>query len=167
VHARVPAWAEQEILARTILVERVRARLRDYAQLNTIVDGVEFSDVQIEQALLYALEEYNNSPPLIGRRSIRLHPHPALLMNGAIASLLMDASLFYARNDISYSAGTIQVGFPQAQTYFNMGERMMTQFKQDVVNRKTAENVDAASTLQVVTSDYHDIHSLNVRSLAP
>jgi hypothetical protein len=88
-----------------------------------------------------------------------------LIQDGAIARLILDAALFYARSDVNYAAGSINVGFSQAQNYDSMGNRMMQLFRAKVVEQKTAENVDMASSLQVVRSDYWSIHTHPASSL--
>ena len=53
----------QEDLIR--FVSEVRLYLRDYAELNRLIDGEETSDRMLAWAVIDALDDINNTPPFI------------------------------------------------------------------------------------------------------
>jgi hypothetical protein len=87
------------------LVSVVRAKLRDYPQLNRLTAGVEHSDRQIALALVESLTDWNATPPLLDAVTFSSHPSIPLLIDRAIVSLLYSLGLLQTRNQLRYSDG--------------------------------------------------------------
>jgi hypothetical protein len=86
-------------------IATVRAKMRDYPELNRLTDGKESSDREIAMALLLALDDYNNTPPLLDRATLVNFPSKSLLIDGAIIQLLESLGLLQTRNQMQYSDG--------------------------------------------------------------
>lgn len=97
-------------LAFTQMIGRTRAFLRDHAELNRLIQGVEHSDRLIAWALADTIDDWNTTPPLIGPVDIESFPSARLLMRGTVIALLESAGLLQTRNHLSFSDGGIQVG---------------------------------------------------------
>ncbi len=87
------------------LITLIRAKLRDYPELNRLVAGVESSDRQIAFAVLQCIDDWNTTPPLLGAVRLDTFPSLALLIDGAIIQLLQSVGLLQLRNHMQYSDG--------------------------------------------------------------
>lgn len=90
-------------------VQMTRAFMRDYAELNRLIQGEEHSDRLIAWAVLDALNDINSTPPLQSF-SLDSFPSPYLLLRGTVISLLESVGLLQTRNHLTFSDGGIQVG---------------------------------------------------------
>lgn len=144
-------------LSNTIMafIALVRAKMRDYPELNRLTDGVESSDRDIGLALMLALDDYNSTPPLLDTASLVNFPAKDLLVRATIVQLLESSGLLQTRNKLAYSDGQTMVQTEQPQLYM----QWWNMFKQDVENKKvrfkTAKNLNDAMGQQVgVSSEY-------------
>lgn len=110
----------------------VRAKMRDYPELNRLTDGVESSDRNIATALLLALDDFNNTPPLINASTLAEFPSVDLLVRGAIIQLIESLGLLQTRNRLPYADGQIQIQTEQPQLYM----QWWNMFKTDYENKK-------------------------------
>ena len=99
--------SNQQSLAR--FVTQVRHYMRDFPELNRLIDGVETSDRLIAWAVIDTLDDIANTPPLLGFYSIDTFPYKHLLMRGTVISILESVGLLQTRNQLSYSDGSISV----------------------------------------------------------
>src|SRR6056300_168271 len=90
-------------------VTQVRQYLRDFPELNRLIDGEESSDRMIAWAAIDALDDINNTPPLIGAYTIDSFPYRSLLLRGTVIAVLESVGLLQTRNQINYNDGGIQV----------------------------------------------------------
>jgi len=111
-------YKEKEVLLG--LIERVRMRIRDYAELNKLLDyNIESSNVFIKECIYTALEDFNVSPPLLTSFSILDFPNKTLLITGAIKYLLQGIGILTSRNALMYSDGGINVNLEKTAEYQN------------------------------------------------
>lgn len=89
---------------------QVRHFIRDYAELNRLIDGEESSPRQIVWAIFDTLDDFNTSPPIITLFGIQNFPSRSLLIRGVVCSLLESIGLLQTRNHINFSDGGLQVG---------------------------------------------------------
>lgn len=87
------------------LVNIIRAKLRDYPELNRLVAGHETGDREIALAILETVDDFNTTPPLIGSYSVDTFPSESLLINGAVIQVMTSLGLLQTRNHLSYSDG--------------------------------------------------------------
>src|SRR4051812_25966152 len=92
------------------LISTVRLYLRDYAELNRLIQGVEHSDRMILWAIADAVDDWNSTPPLIPAAQLENFPSKSLLLRGIVISLLESVGLLQTRNHLTFSDGGIQVG---------------------------------------------------------
>lgn len=90
-------------------IQLVRSKLRDYPELNRLIEGVETSDRQIAAALFETLEDYNSTPPLIAPAALQGFPSSDLLVNGTICAVLESVGILQTRNQMNYTDGQTQV----------------------------------------------------------
>ena len=88
----------------------VRAKTRDYPELNRLIEGVETSDRQIAFAIMETIEDFNTTPPLIPAYSITNFPSVDLLVNGALIAIFESVGILQTRNQLTYSDGQMQLG---------------------------------------------------------
>jgi hypothetical protein len=92
------------------LINTVRMYLRDYPELNRLIQGVENSDRMIMWAIADAIDDWNSTPPLIPAASLESFPSKSLLLRGTVIALLESLGLLMTRNHLTFSDGGIQVG---------------------------------------------------------
>lgn len=142
------------------LIGIVRARLRDYPELNRLIAGHETSDRDIALALAEAVDDFNTSPPLIENYRLENFPSVSLLIKGAIIRVLESVGLLQTRNHLVYSDGQgIQVGVsdkaPQIMSWLNM---FVNSYEQKKVRLKRALNLKGALNGSAVPSEYEYIN---------
>ena len=82
------------------LVALVRARFRDYPELNVLTAGYEHSDRDIAIALADGISDWNTTPPLLDNITFASHPAQNLLVDYAITRLLSSESFRQVRNQL-------------------------------------------------------------------
>jgi len=93
-------------------VATIRLFLRDFEELNRLVEGEESSDRMIAWAIIDAIEEFNGTPPLIGTYTFSdliTNQQASLLRKGSIYNLLMSVGMLQTRNQLSFSDGGLNV----------------------------------------------------------
>lgn len=141
----------------TDVIALVRAKMRDYPELNRLTDGVESSDRDIAMALMLSIDKYNNTPPLLPAVGVLDHPSLSLLVDGAIIELLTSNGLLQTRNQMSYSDGQgVQVGIsdktPQIMQWLNM---FSGGYEQRLYKLKISRNLANALGSQIgIPSEY-------------
>lgn len=134
----------------------VRAKLRDYPELNRLIAGYETSDREIAFAIMEAIDDYNTTPPMIDPVTLDTHPSMSLLINGAIIFTLQSVGLFQTRNQMNYSDGQgVQVGVndktPALMQWINLFNQ---QYEQKKMRLKQAINLQGALNGTGVRSEY-------------
>jgi hypothetical protein len=123
--------------------------MRDYPELNRLTDGVESSDRNIATALLLALDDYNNTPPLINAASLAEFPSVDLLVRGAIIQLIESLGLLQTRNRLPYADGQIQIQTEQPQLYMQWWNMFKTDYENKKFRLKQSINLRDALGYQV------------------
>lgn len=93
-----------------IFIRQVRRFMQDYPGLNALLQGEEIKDSMLELFTDMALDDWSTTPPLLGRVSdVSQHPSRYLLMYKVVVIALQSSSMLYARNNLSYSDGGVQL----------------------------------------------------------
>jgi hypothetical protein len=139
-------------------VGRLRKFLRDIDELNKLLEGKESSDSQLRMAVEDALDDWNNTPPLIAKVTLESHPSPRLLLRGAAIEVLMSAGIFYSRNRLNYSDGGITVAvYDKAQDYQSWANQFVADYERKKIEVKKAINISQGwGGLQ---SEYREINT--------
>jgi hypothetical protein len=154
------SYDADEILARRAFVRRVRDRLRDYPDLNTLMEGEEHYDIHIERRVEETLADFNAVPPLIGNYDVANFPNIDILLDGVMARLLESSALLYLRNDLDFVAGSVTVRLPQPQTYLAVANQKRASYQQRARELKVALNKEMAVDASVImTSDFSRMYS--------
>jgi hypothetical protein len=147
------ASGAEKSLGRFVL--EVRQYLRDFPELNRLIDGEETSDRMIAWAVLDALDDINATPPLTGAYTIDTFPR-SILLRGTVIAVLESVGLLQTRNQINYSDGGIQVSAsdkaPMLMQWINMLRGSYEQKKQQY---KIAVNISSAFEGSAILSDYY------------
>lgn len=126
-------------------VKRLREYLRDYEELNRLMEFKEESkDINLELCLEMALGEANALVPATDDYLFESHPMPNLIVLGAIPHVLISCTILRARNELTYNNGGITVKIPDSSVYLNvlsMLERMYHTAKESYVNNEKSKNI--------------------------
>jgi hypothetical protein len=138
------------------LIALIRAKLRDFPELNRLVEGHETSDREIAFAIMEAIDDFNTSPPLIGSYSIDNFPSISLLIRGSIINVLESVGLLQTRNQMNYSDGQgVQVGVSDKTPMLMNWINLYTQsYEQKKFRLKQAINLGSALNGAGVPSEY-------------
>ncbi len=103
-----PFFPEDDLPLRSF-ISVVRAFMRDYPELNRLIQGEEHSNRMIAWAIVDALNDFNTTPPIT---QFGLHNFPSkhILLRGTVISLLESLGMLMTRNQLTFSDGGIQVG---------------------------------------------------------
>ena len=142
------------------LVALTRAYIRDFPELNRLIEGHETSDRMIAFALMDTLDDWNSTPPLIEPASLESFPSFHLLIRGSIIRILESVGLLQTRNQLTYSDGQgIQVSVsdksPQLISWINL---FTNQYEQKKFRLKQALNLRGALNQAAVPSEYRYIN---------
>jgi hypothetical protein len=149
-----------EKLVNTIAL--IRAKLRDFPELNRLIEGRETSDREIAFAIMEAIDDFNNSPPLIGQYSLENFPSISLLIRGSIINVLESVGLLQTRNQMSYSDGQgVQVGVSdKTPMIMNWISLYTNQYEQKKFRLKQAINLGNAMNSSGIPSEYQYVNGL-------
>lgn len=154
----VTAGASSKQLPKKLLdvIALVRAKLRDYPELNRLIEGRETSDREIAFAIMEAIDDFNMTPPLLGSYNIENFPSISLLIRGTIINVLESVGLLQTRNQMSYSDGQgVGVGIsdktPMLMSWIQLYQG---QYEQKKFRLKQAINLGNALNGTGVPSEY-------------
>lgn len=127
------------------MISYVRTYMRDFPELNRLTAGYESSPRMIAWAIVDALDDWNTTPPFIGRASISNFPSSSLLCRGAAISLLESVGLLQMRNQLTFSDGGITVSVndkaPMIMQWLSM---MKAQYEDKKSRMKASMNIEMA-----------------------
>ena len=131
------------------LVLELRAKLRDYPEINYLYEGKESEDQQLARVLWEAMEKVNVTPPLFSEewRFDGSFPRPIvrLVIDLAVALTLQEVILWMMRNDFQYQAGNTTIRlFDRWRAYQTMQGPMEQKAMSAVLNYKVAYNSNRA-----------------------
>ncbi len=140
--------AEQALVPKSELqiddfVNQVRLFLRDYAELNRLIAGVENSNRQIVWAIMDALDDYNTTPPFT-KFGIYDFPSRSLLIRAVVCTLLESVGMLQTRNHIQFSDGGITVGINDKTPFLQSWIQLFrNQYEEKKLKLKVAYNIEA------------------------
>lgn len=126
------------------MANQVRAFMRDYAELNRLITGVESSNRQIVWAIFDALDDFNTTPPFTGF-NLMSFPSKHLLVRGTVISLLESIGLLQTRNHLSFSDGGLQVGVSDKTPFIQSWIQLFrNSYEEKKMRLKVAYNIESA-----------------------
>lgn len=169
------------MIALTNMIDQVRTFMRDRAEINRLLSGVETQDRTISLCLDQAIDLWNGFPPFgvatisvtisgglsytdeygATARAMKLITYPAnakaLLLQGTILEILKSVVLGRSRNSLAYSDGgvTVQDEELPLQNYLRYIQLTEGQYTQRLQYFKQATNVEQLFDTQGgIGSDY-------------
>jgi hypothetical protein len=138
------------------IISFIRAKMRDYPELNRLIEGRETSDREIAFAIMETIDDFNTSPPLIGGYTIESFPSISLLVRGSIINVIESVGLLQTRNQMSYSDGQgVQVSVSdKAPMLMQWANLFKNQYEQKKFRLKQALNLKGALNGSSVPSEY-------------
>lgn len=135
---------------RLLTIERFRMALRDLpgaipgtGQINKLLDGVEFSDEEIENAKVFVVSAYNVTTPIssLGEDDIE----PFILYTGLFAFLLRAEAARQIRNQIMVPQDSGPTGIDDKHgAYVQFSELMWSRFDAMTKAYKVQRNMESA-----------------------
>lgn len=120
-------------------IQMIRYWMRDHPQLNRLLEGEENSDRMILWALIDAVDDFNNTPPLIG---MAFRDIPKSTLKYGVAVTLMESLTFLAvRNSLAYSDGGITINIDKTSQLMQLRQMMQATYEQKKRDFKTAKNI--------------------------
>jgi hypothetical protein len=130
-------------MATPLTVDEVRAYVSDYAPNNYLIEGEEFSDTFITLCMTLAVDDYNIITP-ISRTQLENFPSKSILLLGTCAQMYRGKSLQFARNQLQYSDGGLQVAIEErAELYSSLASSFNQQFRQSAQAFKIQNNMES------------------------
>lgn len=151
---------EEEKATLKLFIEEVRIYLRDYAELNRLLQGQQNSNVQIAYAAIDSLDDWNNTPPQIAKATITTHPSKSLWLRGTVISLLESNMLLGIRNHLQYSDGGTSIDTEKFGAYMQALNVYKQSYEQAKLRLKTQINTESAYG-HGINSEYLWIGSLD------
>lgn len=150
----IPVLTEAERWARAI--QCVRKYIRDDPRLNRLLRGqLESPDGEIQLALTMAIEDWNNSPPPLGRVTIVTHPAKQLLLMKAAVEVLRGAGMWHSREHLpSSDGGTSADDHAKAGEYSGWLAGIDQEYERKRDNLKVSMNINAALNGMGAPSEY-------------
>ncbi len=138
------------------VIALVRAKLRDYPELNRLIEGRETSDREIAFAIMETIDDFNTTPPLIQNFNLESFPSTSLLIRGTIINVIESVGLLQTRNQMSYSDGQgVQVSVSDKAPMLLQWISLFTnQYEQKKLRLKKAINFNGALNGSGVASEY-------------
>lgn len=125
-----------------VLVRKLRNYLRDDPVLNELIEGKESSDGQLREAVLDAIEDWNNTQPPLANVTIITHPSSRLLIRGAAIEILHSAGILQSRNRLDYNDGGIVVrDKDKAPDYQAWIGHLIRDYETKKINLKKSQNI--------------------------
>jgi hypothetical protein len=114
----------------------------DGAPFNNLLTDVEFSDVEIANAIRRVVDMWNETPPNVMYFSTNDFPYRYWWIMGTSAILLRAGAARYRRNRLAYSAGGVSIDDQsKAEEYEQVGEARMREFKEWMMSEKVRINM--------------------------
>jgi hypothetical protein len=141
-----------------ITKDQVRMFLRDRADKNILLDDVQFTDDELNQATEMTVSAYNCVTPQTRHTPSSFPEHARyLLLIGTARYLLMSESFMQVRNQATYQDGDIApIGIDdKAALYSQMAQSLKAEWDELVRGMKTQNNMESA--YNTVGSGYRNV----------
>lgn len=128
-----------------ILPEDVRFFLMDRtASENFLLDDIEFTDEEINNAMVLAVDRYNSTLPLVNTYTSENFPYRYEMMLGSSAILLRAKAVNMMRNNLNYqtSDGVAINDLERRQEYFQLAQAFDQEFLDRITKLKVSKNAE-------------------------
>jgi len=125
-----------------LTISDMRKFLKDKKELNVLLDAVQFTDDDIDNAIDFVVADFNETPPF-SALSRGAFPFINTLKLGAAAQLLYSASNLDLRNELQYSAGGLTVNDDgKSSQFLALATRYDEMYESKKRVQKNAMNLD-------------------------
>lgn len=133
--------------AQEAMRNELRLTLADYADMNEMVDGEVLNDDHYRLALERAIQDWNNTPPMIDTltlESVEGHPGEHLIYGRAAVELLRTEFYTRVRNAVDISDGGASVSNTnKAQLLLSQARELRDEIEQKKLELKVTLNLNA------------------------
>ena len=130
-------------LPEILSVMEIREFTSDYAANNLLLDREEFSDTFITLCRDLAVSSYNEIPPM-SVATFSNFPSKSTLLWGTLYHMFNGKSMLYARNNMSYSDGGVQINVEEKyQLYETLAQNAQAQFQTSASRMKAYFNMES------------------------
>lgn len=148
-------------------IESVRLFMRDFAELNLLIQGEESSDRMIVWATQDFLSDFNGTPPFTGfsLEELRQRNLQHLAVRGTVITLLQSVMLIQIRNHLPFSDGGLSVEINgKAALIQSVLQLFQSAYEQNKRQVKTALNIEQLLDYNPsgVHSDYYGLYALGM-----
>ena len=121
----------------------IRMALLDYSRdANVLLNDLEFSDVMVTSAIMRPVNDWNATPPDLGRYTACTFPWTEPWLRCTCGYLLEMAAAKYVRNALPHNAGGLTMDpNNKGNAYLQMAERLRSEWKNWVAAKKTELNM--------------------------
>jgi hypothetical protein len=127
-------------------VASLREYLRDKKGLGRIWEDGEHSDGELRMALMFAIDDWNNTPPPIGKVDLAKHPAKSLLIICAAAHAIESALAWHMREHMPVSDGDVMVDdHDKLSSYLPFLQRLQDQYETKKSDYKVMRNLQGGN----------------------
>ena len=140
-------------------IQKIRKFMRDNHYLNRLTAGYESSDEDILEALEDAIDDFNQTPPFVGRYNLGNPPPWSILKRGVVICLLESVGLLNTRNSLPFTDGGIQIQTnktPELQAWLQL---FTNKYEEKKVRWKTSVNIEQSFGVGSISSEYSLINT--------
>jgi hypothetical protein len=124
-----------------LTLQEVRLQLRDTLIENSLLDDVEFDDVEILYSILQPVREWNEKPPPVAFFNAGNFPYHYHWLKAVVANLLITAAHWYERNNLQATHGGIAVNDrAKANPYLAVSQLLRKDWLEFVTSKKIEIN---------------------------
>lgn len=143
-----------EKVLKNILAE-VRNYLRDFPQLNRLIQGEETTDFQLRWHIAEVLDDFSTTPPPLGFFTVSSVPR-SILLKGVVAEVLKSAAILNLRNSLAYTDGSVSVNLDKHQELLRVSQMFSSEYESKVLAYKVSLNLRRAlGRVDGVPSEYY------------
>jgi hypothetical protein len=130
-----------------IQLHEIRLQMRDTCpEANTLLEDVEFSDLEILYAIQRPIEEWNETTPDLGDSGFSFtqntFPWREHWRRAVCGYLLQTAAIWQQRNNLSYNAGGVSVDdYNKATPYLGIATRLLEEWREWMLLKKREINI--------------------------
>lgn len=129
------------------LVRELRAKLRDYPEINYLEKDEESRDHQLARCLWEALEDFNVLAPILDHWTFVNLPQGAVrvILNMALPIVLTEVTIWMMRNEFQYQSGNTSVRlYDKYRAYLSLIPVLKANSEKQATNMKVKLNIDGA-----------------------
>ena len=119
--------------------------IRDVPEVNRLIDGKQYSPIQLELALQICYDRLENTPPHLHFTIIKYPLH--IILRASCLALFEMAQMVDVRNSLSYQDNTLSVKDTHEEQYGQLIRQFYEQFMQELKEFKAARNISLSMSI--------------------